>query len=247
MTRWRASGTHLLVSTCIGCAVAGLILFLWYPDFYFKASGAQILMATLIMVDVVIGPALTLLLFKPGKPGLAFDMTVILVLQISALVYGLHVIIGSRPVFLVAAIDRFVVISANQLDADEMPDDPNSPYLERSLTGPRLVGLKLPTDIEERNRLTLLDLSGRMSEAMPKLYVPYAEVAPDLIKRAKPLEALLRRPEPDRTVVETWLRRSGRSAADLIWLPLQARKLEMAMIMDRQTSQPVAALPVDPW
>lgn len=245
MTRKRAAATHLLVSTCIGATVAALILFLWYPDFYFKASGAQVLMATLIFVDVVLGPALTLLLFKPGKRGLAFDMAVIFILQISALIYGLSVIIGSRPVFLVAAVDRFVVISANQLNTNEMPADPDSPYRQRSLTGAVLVGLKLPTDVDERNRLTILDVSGQPSEAMPKLYVPYAEVASVLIARARPLQALLRK--PDAAVVQTWLSQSGRKPDELIWVPMQARKLEMAMVMEKDSGLPITALPVDPW
>ena len=122
MTRLKAFRVHLLASACVGAVVATLVFFLWYPDFYFKASGAQILIATLIFVDVVIGPALTLLLFKPGKWGLAFDMSVIVLLQVGALVYGLSVIIGSRPVFLVAAVDRFVVVSANQVEPGELVD-----------------------------------------------------------------------------------------------------------------------------
>ena len=247
MTRLRAASLHLLVSALIGASVALLILFLWYPDFYFRASGAQILMATLIFVDVVLGPALTLLSFKPGKPGLAFDMSVILILQISALIYGLHVIIGSRPVFLVAAIDRFVVVSANQLNAQEMPDDPLSPYHEQSLTGPKLVGLKLPEDLEERNRLTFLDVTGHPSEAMPRLYVPYAEVVMELMDRAKPFAVLLSRPKPDSDVVQKWLIESGRNSDELIWVPMQARKLEMAMIMEKSSGQPITALMVDPW
>lgn len=247
MTRKKAFLTHLAVSACIGATVAVLILFLWYPDFYFKASGAEILMATLIFVDVVIGPALTLLLFKPGKPGLAFDMTVIFVLQVAALIYGLHVIVGSRPVFLVAAIDRFVVISANQVDLEEWPDNPSSPYRHLSLSGPDVVGLKLPEDVAERNRLTFLEIGGRPSEAMPKLYVPYADAASMLIERAKPFSSLLQRTDSEAAVAQAWLNNSGFQADDVVWVPMQARKREMVMVMDLESSQPVAALPLNPW
>lgn len=247
MTRLKAFRVHLLASACIGAVVATLVFFLWYPDFYFKASGAQILIATLIFVDVVIGPALTLLLFKPGKWGLAFDMTVILILQLCALLYGLSVIIGSRPVFMVAAVDRFVVVSANQIDWDEMPDDANSSFSQLSWTGPRLVGLQLPEDLKERNRLTLLDVAGRHSEAMPKLYVPYSESADILMARAKPFDVLLRRPQPDAELARNWLQRSGRQADSLVWVPMQARKLEMVMVIDRASKEPIAALSMDPW
>ncbi len=247
MTRMRAFATHLLASIGIGGTVALLILLLWYPDFYFKASGAQVLIATLILVDVVIGPALTLLLFKPGKPGLAFDMTVILILQISALVYGLYVIIGSRPVYLVAAVDRFVVIAANQVESGELPEDPDSPYRQTPMTGPRLVALQLPEDVEERNQLTFLDVSGHPSEAMPRLYVPFADGVDELLQRARPYSELLRRPEAEAAVARSWLAASARKAESLVWVPMQARKLEMVMIMDRASGEPVATLPLDPW
>ncbi|MCB1601431.1 MAG: hypothetical protein KDI66_15540 [Xanthomonadales bacterium] len=247
MTRLKAFRVHLLASACVGAVVATLVFFLWYPDFYFKASGAQILIATLIFVDVVIGPALTLLLFKPGKWGLAFDMSVIVLLQVGALVYGLSVIIGSRPVFLVAAVDRFVVVSANQVEPGELPDDPASPYRRLSLTGPELVGLKLPEDVEERNRLTFLDVTGHPSEAMPRLYVPFADVVGDLLARARPYSDLFRRADEDRQAAQLWLKRTGRRAEDLVWVPMQARKLEMVMVMARDTGMPLGTLPLDPW
>ena len=40
---------------------------------------------TIFLVDVVLGPGLTLMVFKPGKPGLKFDMAAIVVLQMVAL------------------------------------------------------------------------------------------------------------------------------------------------------------------
>jgi hypothetical protein len=64
------------------------MFFVWYPPPYFEVDGGWRILRILAGVDVVVGPLLTLILFKPGKPGLKFDMTCIALMQIGALVYG---------------------------------------------------------------------------------------------------------------------------------------------------------------
>lgn len=44
----------------------------------------------MVFVDLVLGPGLTLIVFKPGKPSLKMDMTVILLIQLSALSWGVY-------------------------------------------------------------------------------------------------------------------------------------------------------------
>ncbi|MBL8244514.1 MAG: hypothetical protein JNL89_10000 [Rhodanobacteraceae bacterium] len=247
MTRWRASALHLTFSILVAASVTAMILLVWYPGLYYKASGADHLFVVLMSVDVVVGPLLTLLLYRHGKPGLMFDLTTILVLQIAALVYGLSVIIGSRPVFLVGAIDRFVAVSANQIDPNDLPNNPASPYRQMSLTGPRLVGFELPEKVAERDQLLFDELAGKRAEMRPQLYRPYAEVSAALVQRAKPVDSLLRRPDPDGALARAWVEASARPGEQLVWLPLQARKRDMVMMMDRQSGQPLGMLDIDPW
>lgn len=63
--------------------------------------------AIIIFVDVVLGPGLTLLVFKPGKPKLKFDMTLILVFQLVALVWGVKSVYEDRPAVTVFHDGRF--------------------------------------------------------------------------------------------------------------------------------------------
>lgn len=247
ISRWRASGIHLIFSVVVAMAVTALILFVWYPGLYYRASGADHLFFVLMSVDVVVGPVLTLILYRHGKPGLMIDLTTILVLQLAALVYGLSVIVGSRPVFLVGAIDRFVVVAANQIDPKDLPADPKSAYRTFSLTGPQLVGFALPDDLGERDAVLFDEFSGKRAEARPKLYRPYADTAPDLLARAHPISKLLDRGEPTATAAKNWVSASGRTADQLRWLPLQARKMDLVMLIDAKTAEPLGMLEVDPW
>src|SRR2546426_1156821 len=119
MSRWKASAIHLALSATIGISVFALLFFVWYPGPLFTATGGDKLMLLLIGVDVMIGPLLTLAVFKSGKPGLKMDLTIIGVLQFVALSYGLTVILIGRPVYLVFDGQQFLVVHANALsDAD---------------------------------------------------------------------------------------------------------------------------------
>ena len=97
VTRKQAVLTHLTVSAGIFAILSYLILFHWFPDFYFYLDGGNRAMVTIFVVDVVLGPGLTLLVFKPGKKSLKFDMAVILLLQLSALSWGVNSVYQARP------------------------------------------------------------------------------------------------------------------------------------------------------
>ena len=68
-----------------------------------------------------------------------------------------------------------------------------------------------------------------------------------MVQRAKPVDSLLRRPDPDGALARAWVEASARPGEQLVWLPLQARKRDMVMMMDRQSGQPLGMLDIDPW
>ena len=60
MSRWKASGLHLLISVGVAILTGSLIYFVWYPPPYFDVAGGSTLMLVIMGVDIVIGPFLTL-------------------------------------------------------------------------------------------------------------------------------------------------------------------------------------------
>ena len=77
MSRWKAAGIHLSISLAIGLLVGALLFGVWYPPPYFHAAGADELILLLVGIDIVLGPLMTLVIFRSGKRGLKFDLTVI--------------------------------------------------------------------------------------------------------------------------------------------------------------------------
>jgi hypothetical protein len=109
--KFKAFSIHFTISLCIFLAFLSTIIFVWYPSFYFHASGAWDALFTVAIVDVVLGPLLTLVLYKPGKPGLKFDLSMIVLFQISALIWGIWVLYSERPILTVYYQDAFYCLS----------------------------------------------------------------------------------------------------------------------------------------
>jgi len=247
MTRWKAAAVHLGISTCIGVGAAALIFGVWYPPPYSHAVGADQLVLLLLGVDVVLGPLLTLVVFKSGKKSLKFDLAVIALMQACAFFYGMSVVVRARPAFIVGRVDRFVIVSANDLEEADFAKANKPEFRSAPWTGPKIVGAVIPTDIEQRNALMFSAVAGRDIEKFPQYYTEYEAVAPDLLKRAKSLEELRRKWPGAAASIADFLRRETAEESSVVWLPLDARLANMTMLVDARSGKPLGALSFDPW
>jgi len=247
MTRFQAAAIHLGISLTVAALVACLIYFVWYPHPYFQVAGGSSLMLLIMGVDIVIGPLLTLVVYKAGKKGLRFDLACIALLQAAAFLYGFSVIARARPVFIVARLDRFIPVYANDLDDADLAQARQPAFATRSWTGPRLIGAMLPTNAKEKSDLTFSALAGKDVEKFPKYYVAYAEVADAMLAKARPLAELEAKSPRAKAVVERYLAASGRGIDQLAYLPLQGRTDSYTMVLSRASKQPLDVLAIDPW
>lgn len=95
----KALGWHLLLSLLIFIGLSALIYFCWFPSFYFDMSGGVQGLGLVFGIDLVLGPLLTFLVFNPKKPlrEKISDFTVIGLIQLAALVYGMYTIYQAHP------------------------------------------------------------------------------------------------------------------------------------------------------
>lgn len=82
---------HLTVSLIVVISVSLTCQFIWFPSPFLKLDGTWRALLTLACIDIIIGPLLTLLLVSSKKSSREniFDLGIILIIQISALSYGL--------------------------------------------------------------------------------------------------------------------------------------------------------------
>src|SRR5215472_9620281 len=221
MSRWKASGIHLLLSCAVVGAVLAFMATVWYPWPLFAIAGGIGITLILAGVDVTLGPLMTLIVFKAGKKGLKFDLTVIALLQVAALAYGVHVAFVARPVYLVFAVDRFVLVTAVDLDPDDVAKARDPRFTRLPLGTPPYIAAVIPTDQKERNDLLFSALAGKDVELYPQYYAPYESQAQNGLKHARDIGILMKR---DVRTIERFLESEGRSPASVKFLPLRARE-----------------------
>jgi hypothetical protein len=247
MSRWKAAAIHLVLSAIIIGAVAFVLIHTWYTWQLFEVMGARRLLTILAIIDIVIGPFLTLIVYKHGKKSLKFDLTVIALLQAGFLAYGLHILAQSRPVFMVGLVDRFEMVFANQLDDTDLAKGNTEEFRTRSWTGPRLVGGALGSTSQERYDLALSGLAGKDIHLLPEQYVSFEEVKPALMQKMEPAEKLAGSNARTRAAIEAFAAREDLTVGELSTLPIISLRGRATMMLRTSNGDVLGPLAVEPW
>lgn len=238
MSRWRAFVIHLLISLGLIGAIAAGVFLLWYPPHLYGFAKAGTLFGLIAGIDIVVGPLLTLIVFKAGKKTLKFDLTVIALLQAGFLGFGLWTAWQSRPVFLVGAIDRFELVFANEIEAEELARAEDPRFRRLPWFGAERVAAQLPQDRDLRQEALQLALTGRDIDKRPMFYVPLESAAQGLLERSASLaEAMAKYPQ----IADT-LRQAQQQSPEPRSLPVFSSRGRALMLVDPQTAQPLRSI-----
>ena len=123
MSRFKAFAIHFGISFVIFLGLLYFILVQWYPEPLFTTDGGWRVIRIIAGVDLVLGPLLTLIVFKAGKKGLKFDLTLIAIVQFLALSWGVWNTYNERPAALIYTLDFFTPVPAYQLAEQGMTTD----------------------------------------------------------------------------------------------------------------------------
>jgi len=202
----------------------------------------------LLGVDVVLGPLITLIIFNTKKKHLKLDLAVIATLQLAALVYGLSVIIQARPVYVVFVVDRFDLVLASDIAAEELARASSTEFSHLPIVGPRLVSVDFPSDPRERERVLMSALEGGADlEDFPQYYLRYEDRKERARGKAHPLSELRKLNPEKRAVIDKSVKASGFEEDQIAWLPLNAKKEDMAVLLNAKTGDLLSVVPVLPW
>jgi hypothetical protein len=247
-SRLLAAAIHLTLSLAVAAAAAGLVFGIWYPYPYREISGGSHLFLIVVAVDVIMGPLLTLVVFNRNKPPaeLRRDLTVIGVLQVAALAYGLWTVAVARPVHLVFEIDRFRVVHAMEIPEEEMHLAPPE-FRRLPWTGPTLLSVRDFSSPQEGSDATLAALQGLPLGARPFLWQRYDKATPQVLKIARPLSELKTR-FPDRVSMIEDALRSGPdqgTSRSVVYAPMTGRGQFWTVLLDLRTTEVIAFVPID--
>ncbi|AEG94846.1 TfpX/TfpZ family type IV pilin accessory protein [Ramlibacter tataouinensis] len=244
--RARAMAIHLAISAAVAALAAMFVFGLWYPYPYREISGGRELFLLLVTVDVILGPLITFAIFNQAKPRaeLRRDLTVVGLLQLAALAYGLWIVAIARPVHLVFEIDRYRVVHAIDVPAELLPSSPDK-VVSFSWTGPKLMAVRPFASEEEKMEATMAALQGVDLGARPDLWEPYEQAQPRVLAASKPVTDLLGRFPAHAAEIDKVLGRMNRPAAGVSYLPMVGRKSFWTVLVDARTAEVLAYLPID--
>jgi len=223
---------HLAVSLFVAALAAALVFGHWYPGAFRDMAGGRELFLLIVAVDVVCGPLLTLVFYNRCKPKaeLARDLGLVALIQVGALVYGLHTVWLARPLYLVHEVDRFKVIA--RADLAEGALNTVAPMLmlgwfERPLT----VGLRQPTDKERETVLFESIQGGRDYGERPNFYAPYdAAAAAQAWAKAKPIERFTAKSPEYAAAAAAFMSKKNANPDSTRYLPVIARQDWIALL-----------------
>ncbi len=246
MTKLRAFAIHLIASAGIVLALLGLMLWVWYPAPYFEINGGWQVLRILAGVDVVLGPLLTLIVFKPGKPSLKFDMSCIVLMQLAALIYGGTIIYQQRPAFVVFGTDRFTTVTAAEVEFDKLK---HSELQRVAGIGPLLAQARPPDDPKLRQELLFaVVMEGQKDlEFRAELYEPYQPDLEKLRSRSLDLDQIAALDGEAKAAIAAFAAQHGGRLQDYLYLPLKGKNKDIIMALSSQEGIPAGFINISPW
>lgn len=228
-TRWRHAfrwaTSHLAVSATVALVAAGLVFGIWYPNPYREVLAVGPIFLLLLVVDVVCGPILTFILASPTKSRKEsiLDLSLIAVVQIAALIYGMNAVWSARPVVLAFESDRFTVVSANELDHSELRKAPPG-FDKLPFAGVLQVATRRPSSNAELFAGVEMSLAGLGPALRPAWWVPIGQKHEEMRAMAKPLKELIERRPDHAKALRDAAKSTGMAEMDLLYLPLTSSK-----------------------
>jgi hypothetical protein len=246
MTKRRAFLIHFSASISVLTLFISIMLIIWSPEPYFTINGGWTVLKILFGVDVILGPLLTFVVFKPNKPSLKFDLSVIIAIQLSALVYGITITYQQRPAFVVFGIDRFTIVRAADIEFSKLPVDLiPTPFISK----PRLVRTELPENAKQREELLFGVITGNKLdiEFHAEFYRPYPPPIEQLTAHSIDIEKITAHDNHAHQIVAAFLDQRDLKIDAVLYFPLRGKYGDHIFVLDKNTGQPIGAIAISPW
>ena len=242
MSRYHAAFYHLLISLVIFVFLAYLVVFVWYPDFFYAIDGGWEGMRIIIAVDLVLGPLLTLTVFKAGKPGLKLDLTLIGLFQSLCLMAGVYVVYSERPTFFIYYEKHFYSSSNDTFTRYNLPAP--DPYEFTDKLPARVIS-KLPANpIEKADVLRILFQDRIPAWTYKRTYQPLGTHVKDIIKDGASETDLKDRDTAGN--LDTWIGENGGTFADYAFFPIHSRYRDAYIAISKASLTFVGIIEIPP-
>lgn len=244
----RAFLLHAAFSTLVAGIAAIFVFLIWYPQPYLDMLGGGSLFLLIVSVDVVCGPLITLIIFDPKKSRkeLTVDLSLVAILQIAALAYGINTMALARPIYIAYELDRFRVVSLADLENNAISQKKSS-VPRPSWTGPIAIAVRVaqPDDQDYLDQVSL-SVAGLEPVFRPDRWEAYKNQKDLILKKSHPIDLLLKKYPENKESIKLALEKITKNTEKIKWLPFQSRKSTSWVILIEGTSADILGfLPYD--
>ena len=120
MTKVRASLIHFIISCLVVSALLIFAYYIWYGEIFIAISGVMAPVKMLVLVDVVLGPLLTFLIYKNNKKHIKLDISIIALVQFLALSYGVYTLYLGKPSLVVMKANSMEIVVQKNIEYKEL-------------------------------------------------------------------------------------------------------------------------------
>jgi len=236
--RLKAFSLHLLASMCVISVFLTFVFLVWYPEPYYKIYGVWGAIKIVVGVDLFIGPLLTLVVFDETKKSsvLARDLFVIVLLQASAFIWGVHVTHSVRPSFNVFHEGTFYLFSKQDVDVDRMVNKDLVPAFWQAATK---VYVKPPKDKEEYNHIYahLIDSDKRPDVMyLTERYLPINDIKEKVDNSAINIDKASKNPE-NKKAIDSFFRLSDKTPEECRLYSIKGVNTHATLVVEKETGK----------
>jgi len=245
--RFVAFAIHFLLTLALGALAAALIFLVWFPDPFQTMVGGTKLFELVVVCDLVLGPLISLVIYdkSKGRRKLVLDYTIVGVVQLAAMIYGVYIVAGTRPVYVAFSKDRFEIVVARDITDQELAAARDPQYAKLPLDGPHLVAIRVPA--ADQQDALFQSVAGNEEHARPKFYAPYESALPDVRKRARTVEWLTRKFPRSKPLFDEAMKKVEIPPERVRWLPVRHRLGFWTALVDTADGKPIDWVAFDPY
>ncbi|ENW93996.1 TfpX/TfpZ family type IV pilin accessory protein [Acinetobacter dispersus] len=239
--KFKAFAIHLSLSALVGLVCAFIIYKVWFIAPLGIATKITPIFLMMVGIDIIVGPLLTFLVYKKGKKTLKLDLSIIVVIQCIALIYGVFNIYQSRPLWIAFDQDAFYLIRANEVDL-ESEKKASKDYKSHIVDKPKFVSIKRPgIETQKGKELRFYDFMGmNLAVKKPELYYPLDDARKDLSGHVLPLNNLAKYNADASSILAKY------PQADA-FLPLKTNAIDMTVLINKEKGEVVKIVDLRPW
>ena len=232
---------HLIISLIICSSILIFFIFTSYSWPLSKSVGFWNIAFILLAVDVVIGPLLSLMVYKIGKKSLKFDLSCIVVIQLVALLFGVYSIYEARPAWIVYSVDRFELIKNTDIYVSNF-NSIKSKYTKPSILRSQVVAVQLSKSKEQYQQdLSNAVFAGLTLSRQPERYVDYRLEQPEVIKSM--LQLCMLKKYNSARLADKILNQYPNAHG---YTPLKASHIDMSVLIDKN-GEVIKIVDLRPW